>query len=418
MVISSLPAYGKKPSILPPMLRVQLDSAVRLKIGATVRAHTVEPLYQANQLVIPAGTVVNGYVAAVTSVCRRTRLDAISHGDFTPLKTVELRFDELRLRDGSTVPLVSAPADQGNEILHFHSATDQHPSIFHRAWTTFMGQEHQAVSVVTAPGRMDRFKRILYSQLPWHPQEIAANSVYDVALLSIPPDISPDELDIEDSQAQTEPKLTHDALLHARLEQALNSKTAKENSAVLAVVTQPLFDAQGQIEVPEGAVLHGRVLRAKPAKFWGRNGALRFTFNRIDFPKGFQQNITGVTAGVDGSQKQSVKLDSEGGVTADTNKGLAAPLALGLLATHSFADEDASIVGSAAASNGFGLILRIAAVASNSQTFAGAVGMITAGRSTYSRFIAHGRNVTFARNSEVEIEVSPLRTKPLPPVKP
>lgn len=417
VLVASLPAFCNEPSFLPPVLRVQIDTPAKLKMGAVVRGHTIEPLYQADQLVIPAGTIVKGYVAAVTPVTRKTRLEAMSHGDFTALKIAEIRFDELRLRDGSDIPFDAAPADQGSEILHFHRAAGQHPSIFHRTWAAFMGQGHQAISEVTTPGRMDRIKKFFYSQLPWHPQGIPADSIYDVALLQIPPDLSPAEPNTEDSQADKQ-KLTQDAVLHARLEQKLSSRTTKSNDPVLAVVTQPFFDAQGKIEVPQGAVLHGRVQRAKPAKFWGRNGALRFTFNHVDFPQGFRQNVEGVPTGVDGSGTQTLRLDSEGGVKPDTNKGLMAPLALGLLATHSFADEDASLVGSATASNGFGLIMRIIAVTANSKTFGGVVGMITAGRSTYSRFIARGHNVVFLRNSEVDIDVGPLRLKPLPLVKP
>ncbi len=418
-IVCSLSAFCSEPTTLPPTVRVEIDSSAKLKVGAVVQAHTIEPFYHANQLVIPSGTVITGHVVRVSPVSRRERLDAMSHGDFTPLKTAKIQFDRLSLRDGEDVPLDTAPADQGSGILHFHRAIAQHPSVFHRAWATFVGQEHQAVSMVTAPGRMDRIKKFVYSQLPLHPQAIAANSQYDVTLLHIPDGLDTPDLKVENPQSKAgKQKLTHDAELHARLEEKLSSKTAKDNEPVLAVITEPLFDDQGKVEVPEGAVLRGRVLRAKPAKFWGRNGALRFSFNRVDFPLGFRQNVNGVPTGVDGSQNKSLKLDSEGGVTPDTNRGLMAPLALGLLATHSLADEDASVAGSATASNGFGLIVRIVAVASNSQTFGGVVGMITAGRSTYSRFIARGRNVVFPRNSEVEIEVGPLRTKPLPMVKP
>lgn len=415
---SAIPAFCTEVA-LPATFRVQLDSSAKLKRDVVVQAHTVEPLYLADRLVIPAGTVVIGHVIQVAAVSRRERLNAISHGDFTPLKTAKIQFDELQLRDGEDVAIKTAPADQGSEILHFRRATGKRPSLFHRAWAGVVGQEHQAVGLVTAPGRMDRLKRFFYSQMPWHPQGIAADSEYDVSLLDVPADLSPPDLKIEDPKpGHDQSRLKRDAVLHARLQSQLNSKSAKPGDLVLATVTQPLYDPQGQIEVPEGAVLRGRVLQGKPAKRWGRNGALRFSFRQVEFPKGFEQNVTGVPTGVDGSRKQSLKLDSEGGVTPDTDKGFAAPLALGLLATHSLADEDASMAGSATASNGFGLIMRIVAVASNSQNFSGIVGMITAGRSVYSRFVARGHNVVFPRNSEVEIEVGPLRAQPLPAIKP
>ena len=202
-------------------------------------------------------------------------------------------------------------------------------------------------------------------------------------------------------------RLNEPALLHARLQEDLSSKTAKEDQAIVASVTEPLLDKQGQIEIPQGALLRGRVLRARAARKWGRNGALRFTFNQVDFPQGSQQQVSGVPAAVDGSRNQSLKLDAEGGVEP-AKKSVLTPLALGLLATSSFLDEDASITHSAAASNGFGLVTRIVSISTGSKTVAGVIGAIATGRALYTRYIAHGRDVVFARNSQVEVEVGPI----------
>lgn len=404
---------------LKPTVRVELDSSVGVKSGAVVRAHTIETLYTANQLVLPTGTLITGKIIKVSAVSRRVRLSAMSHGDFTPLRNATIQFDELNLRSGLELPIVTAPASQNNAVMHFGRSAKSHQSIFHRVWTDFVGQGHQALSVVAAPGKAERLKKIAYGQLPWHPQSLSQGTEYDISFLRIPDDLQSDDLQPDDfavsaSSKRTASRMREGAILHARLATPLDSKNAKRDDAVAAVVTEPLLDSSGKVEVPQGAVLRGRVLRAKKAKMWGRKGALRFTFNRLDFPAGFQQEVLGVPAGVDAAQNRSLKLDSEGGVEPDSNKGLMAPLALGLLATSSFADEDASLLGSATASNGFGLLTRIVSVASDSKTFAGVVGMTAAARTVYVRFIARGENVEFPRNSEIEVDAGPLNKHLLP----
>jgi hypothetical protein len=405
---------AKPPAPAAPILRVQLDSPAKVKLGAAVRAHTTEPVYQDNRLALPAGTRLTGKVIAVTPVPRSQRISAISHGDFTPLRDAEVQFDSLKLANGRKVPIRTTPAAQGSEIVHFYAPGTVHRSIFRRAWAALIGRKNAAVHSITDPGKMNRLEQYVFSQLPWHPQSIDAGSQYDVTLLQMPKPVldaarqSPEMKSAAAQKSQHELKAT--TLLHARLQKKLTSKTAKEEDAVVALVTQPFYDTHGQLEVPQGSLLRGRVLRARPAKKWGRNGALRFTFNEVDFPQGFRQQVSGVPAGVDGSRKGSLKLDAEGGVEPKTTPRIMAPLVLGLLATSALTDEDASISHNAAASNGFGLITRIVAVSSGSRVVGGVIGMTDAGRSLYSRFIARGRDVTFPRNSEVEIEVGPIHT--------
>jgi len=390
------------------ILRVQLDSPAKVKRGSPVHAHTVEPLYNANHLILPAGTIVNGKVIEVTPEDRSKRVSAISHGDFTPLKEARIQFDSLRLANGSELPIATEPAQQSSDVVRFQSVTARRPSLFRRFWATVTNQKNQAVNTIKAPGKGDRLKKFFFAQLPWHPQAIDAGTQYDVTILhplATPQAVAantPDQSKKKESDQLNEP-----ALLHARLQEDLSSKTAKEDDTVVASVTEPLLDKQGQIEIPQGALLRGRVLRARAAKKWGRNGALRFTFNQVDFPQGSQQQVSGVPAAVDGSRNQSLKLDAEGGVEP-AKKSALTPLALGLLATSSFLDEDASITHSAAASNGFGLVTRIISISTGSKTVAGVIGMIATGRAVYTRYIAHGRDVVFAHNSQVEVEVGPI----------
>jgi hypothetical protein len=322
------------------------------------------------------------------------------------------------MANGALVAIDAAPAQQSSAVMRFYSSTSKHPSLFSRLWASAEDQKNQTLSSITGPGKMDRLKKYVFSQLPWHPETIDAGIQYDVTLRKplvttgdaamSKPKVSESTTDPKTSATKESDQLKHSAVLHARLEEGLSSKSAKQNDAVVAVVTQPLLDKQGKIEIPQGALLKGRVLRVHPAKGWGKNGALRFTFNQVDFPQGAQQQVSGVPTAVDGSRNQSLKLDSEGGVEPNTNKGLMMPLALGLIAASTLVDEDAGIAKIGVSSNGFGLITRVIAIGTGSKTVGGVIGLIGTGRMVYSRFLAHGRDVVFQRNSPVEVEVGPI----------
>ena len=411
LLVSCSMAHGQAPVSADAgtaILRLELASAVKVKRGAPVTARTVEPLYGSNQVIIPAGTFVDGKVVSVIPAARNKRISAMTHGDFTPLHEAAIKFDSLRFANGTRIPISTSPAQQSADIVHFRSSTAKHVSLARRLWTDLTNQKNQAISTVTAPGKMDRVEQYVFSQLPWHPERINAGSQYDVTLLH-PLALPAGSLDSGKTATKKETdKLRESATLHARLEDELSSKTAKADDTVVARVTAPLLDPQGQIEIPQGSLLRGRVLRVHKAKNWGRNGGLRFTFNQVDFPQGTQQQVAGVPAGVDGSKNGSLKLDAEGGVEPDSNKGFMAPLALGMLATSALLDDEGSLGHTAAASNGFGLITRLIAISTGSKMVGGVIGFAATGRTVYARFIGHGRDVIFPRNSQVEIEVGPI----------
>ncbi|MDP9159017.1 MAG: hypothetical protein M3O09_02145 [Acidobacteriota bacterium] len=415
-------AYAQEyalPNAASTILRLELAAPVKVKWGAPVAARTVETLYRSDQVSIPAGTVVTGRVVSVTPAARNKRISAMSHGDFTPLHEVAIQFDTLRFAEGSSVPISVSLAEQSSEIVHFRSSPAKRLSLMSRLRATFNDQKKQAISTVTAPGKLDRIEQYVYSQLPWHPERINAGSQYDVTLLR-PIQMVPGNASRTDKSGtkKEDDALRESATLHARLEDELSSKTAKQDDAVVAVVTAPLLDPTGQIEIPQGSLLRGRVLRSHPARNWGRNGGLRFTFNRVDFPQGTQQQVAGVPASVDGSKDGSLRLDAEGGVEPDSNKGFMAPFALGMLATSAFLDDEGALGHTAAASNGFGLITRLVAILTGSKWVGGAIGIAATGRTVYTRFIGHGRDVVFRRNSRVEIEVGPIHKSLVTSVQP
>ena len=391
-----------------PMLRVELNSVVKMKAGAVVRAHTIQPLYDENKIAIPAGALVTGKIAALSPASRGRRISAMSQGDFTPLHEATIQFDTVDLGSGNLVKLAALPAQDGTTVVRFQSpGKRKRPGLFQRLKAKAKDQKDRTVSTFTASGKMDRLKAFMFSQLPWHPEKLAAGTQYDVILARTP------ELTVADASkagvkqaAKPAKGLEATAILRAQLQDELSSKTAKQGDAVLAMVTEPLLDHNGQIEIPQGATLRGKVLRARRSQRWGKSGALRFTFNQLDFSQGPGQRISGVPAAVDAANNGKLRLDAEGGVEPDSNKGLMAPLTLGLLATSALLDEDANVGRSAAASNGFGLVTRVVSIFTRSKIVAGTIGMAAAGRTVYTRFIAQGQDVVFPKNTQVEVEVS------------
>ncbi len=392
----------------PPseVVRVQIDSPAKFKAGAPVRAHTVEPVYEHNQLVIPAGTPIEGEVAQVNPASHKRRLDAKFHGDFTPLHEIKIRFESVRPADGRPVPISAALADESSDVVVFHRSGSKHPSLMHRVWDFAVGKKNQTVSAFTAPNKGYRLERMLFSQLPWHPESLQPGTQYDVALLH---PVGTDAVAADPAKVPGKQKLEALTELHARLLTDLTSAKAKPGDPVTAIVTQPKLDADNRVQIPQGTLLEGNVLQASPAAKWGHNGALRFTFHRMEFPQGSKQLVTGVPTAVAGAAGADIQLDSEGGAKPQSKRALLVPLSLGLLATSALTEDEASVTHAATSSNGFGLIGRVVAISTGSNIMGGTLGGMAAARSVYSHFLAHGQDVVFPRNTEIQVDLGPAK---------
>ena len=121
-------SFAWSQSVSTEVVRVQLDSPAKFNVGAPVHAHTVEPVYENDQLVIPAGTPIDGEVAQVNPASHKRRMDAKFHGDFTSLHEVRIRFESVRPRDGQALPISAALADESSSVVVFHSAGAKHES--------------------------------------------------------------------------------------------------------------------------------------------------------------------------------------------------------------------------------------------------------------------------------------------------
>jgi hypothetical protein len=157
----------------------------------------------------------------------------------------------------------------------------------------------------------------------------------------------------------------------------------------------------------EGTELDGTVLQAKPSRSFGRNGKLRFLFQKVSTEHAHQsQTLFGTVSGAAGAA-QSLKIGNEGQVEAqpDNNRYIG-PLILGVLAAHGL-DDDGGAGAQVTAANGFGVIARIVALTSGSRNVATGFGAYGFAKSIYFRFIARGHAVIFPQDTPLEVQLSP-----------
>lgn len=385
------------PAGVPLHIRVTRTAALRK--GAEVQGVLTEPVYLHDRLALPQNTVVRGVVTGYTPVDRKLRTEALLNGDLTPLHGPVVEFDDLRVSgSGMGIAFRSRGTVRETELVRFVAASHW-PSFFRQAEDAFRAQVRAARDAFFTPGRKDRAVRLLYGQLPYHPQRIWAGTSFIAELsspLSVPavnsdpvPLASPDSLDA--------------ITVSARLTTSLDSRTSKPGEPVSATVTRPVFDAEHKLLVPEGATLEGTVTRARPARRLGRNGELRFGFRGLSDEEG-TAHVYGNVTGAAGAKSQNITVDDEGEIKANPDKGrVLAPLLLAYTAALGH-DDDGGIGQSVVGSNGFGLVARFVALANNKNVVAG-FGVYALAKSVYFRYIDRGHEVTFPRDTEVEIRL-------------
>lgn len=415
LLLPSLQAQNVAKEPLPggTILAVQLSADSKMKAGTPVRGRLIEPVYGHDKLLIPRGSVLTGEIVELQPAPHSRSLNAKLSGDFTPLHEAVVQFQQITFPSGAQVAVSTVPTTQGVETLHIQSAyaAAHHQSMAKRVWNDLNGRKNDAIATFTAPGKGSRLKKMFYHQLPYHPETLDGGLEYNAALAQ------PVELsvlsDTPKEPAHDEKKgLEKTATLHALLTTPVDSKTAPQGTPVKAEVTEPFFNEQNRVVVPQGSVLVGSVTQSKPSGKWAHNGVLRFTFTQLQYPEGFQQRVYGTTSAIAVDHRSNLQMDVEGGVSPQKSSALL-PLAMGVLSAAALHEDEDSLAHAATSSNGFALIGRALAIASGSNYVGGAIGAYGTARTTYSRFIAHGRDVSFPKNTRIEIDVDPITSRVL-----
>lgn len=385
-------------------LHIKVNRTAKLSAGTKVEGVLLDPIYVGDRLVIPAGASVRGVVTGITPAAHQVRLQALLDGDVTPLHEPVVDFNTLRLPQLSyDIQLDSHALIRDTQIVRFDATSKKH-SIFRQVKSMVSQRVHDTREAIFAPGKKDRALRLLYSQLPYHPQRIWAGTQF-IADLNAPATITlPTE---PPARLAINPSL-NGLKVTARLEDSIDSSTAIKGTTVKAIVIQPIFDSSQNLILPEGAMLEGSILHSKPARSFGRNGELRFDFRRVDALNVSPRKVDGMLTGAAGSNNQNLTVDEEGNVKANPDKNrFVAPLLLGVLAVAgSQRDDDGNGLGrTTVASNGFGLIARIVALTANNRAVATSFGGYAFAKSIYFRFLTRGHEVTFPKDTLVEVQL-------------
>ena len=408
------PLWGQqKPLVIETgiPLSVQLPRHAPMKVGAPLDCRLLYPVYVENQMAIPAGARLRGTVIRLDAD-RGRRIHGRLRGDFTPFAIPVVKFAELLLPDGSQESIVSDSATDGVAILHLSPPPNQkNGSFLSKQLAQAKQQVKDTIAIVTAPGRGDRLVQFIYSQLPYHPQRIEDGTTWTLALAK------PLVLTPRDAVQRREPQAANvsgvenvEWQLHAYLQQSISSANQKAGDSFRALVTEPIFNADQTLAVPEGSLLIGEVTQSKAARSFGRKGKLRFRFRELRFPTGFTQPVEGTLAGIDANKAADLQVDAEGGIQPKSQNRVIVPLALTLLAGRAFDDDGSRVAHSAVAANGFGIVGRVVGIVSSSPGVAAGIGIYGAALSFYDLWLAHGKDVVFPKNTRVEITTKPRRT--------
>jgi hypothetical protein len=153
----------------------------------------------------------------------------------------------------------------------------------------------------------------------------------------------------------------------------------------------------------------GTITQSKSARFFGRAGKLRFDFRELRFPGAAPQPVQGTLAGADSNKSEKLKIDSEGGVQPQPQNRVIVPLVLTFLASRALDSDGNLTANTAVSSNGFGIVGRVVGIVSGSRYLAAGIGFYAAALSVYERWLVHGQNVAFVKNTRIEVTMVPSR---------
>ena len=397
-------------------LQVVLEREVRVRrVGQSISARLVDPIYAFDQLVVPAGSEIRGEVTRIESLSNTRRTLAGLNADFTPVRNVEVTFTEVLLPDGKHIPIHTSVTPGSGQVMQFVSAPEKDPkkSVKDAASEKTREAEQQArdqwnsaMQQLKTPGRIHRLERYAEARLPVHVQYIPAGTIY-FAELEDALDFGSETLPVEKAASIGGP-LPEGSVVRARLLTALSSATAQKGQEVEAVLSRPLFDGD-RLLYPQGTRLLGSVGQVQPARRMKKNGQLRIAFHQVALPDGIERKVQAALVGVQAGKDGNVKLDSEGGAEATNSKSRYASVALALgLAAIGSSDRDGDGGGpgvTAGNSRGFRLVGILTNMLARSRAFGYATGAYGAGRSLYDNFLTRGHEVVFPKNTAMDIGI-------------
>ncbi len=385
-------------------LRIQIDHRYRVHAGEHLEGHLIAPVDLIDHVVLPVNTRIAGTILGMRPAPDQSRARALLGGQFTPPAVPSVRFESLRLPSGATLPIQTAATERDATVVTMSSG--KRPGIRAQARSIIEARKRQAIETLHHPNVGDRLAKWVYAQLPWSPPTIWTGTEFDAELtapLTIP---GPQPAPLPTATLHGTPT----GLVSALLLTPLDSATDHHGTPVTAVLTQPLLTPDGrQVFFPQGTKMTGIVTVVRPARWFARNGQLRFTFRNIEGQHSAPSVIHGQLAAAETSPGANIKLTEEGTAQSSSGPGkYLAPLALGVMATSAFdGDATSNPVHSGVDSNGFGFAARILVMSSANAVLLHTFAVYAVSKSIYFRWIARGREVDFPKNTRLRILLNP-----------
>lgn len=401
------------PSGVP--LRVALERRVAIKrVGEPIQGRLVDPIYVYDRLVLPAGSVVEGHIAAIGGVPIGRRLTALLYGNLTPPREVRAQFDTLVLSDGSRLSLRTAPS-RGTahtmRVAKLPKKGDRRKAPLQDARDRFEEKNRAAILAFKAPGKLSRLKSRLLEMLPYHRQAWSAGTLFNGVLQEPLTGLAPGPIEVRADYPAV--AASEDREVNARLLTPVNSATARRGAPVEAVVTRPVFSADHALLIPEGSRLLGDVVEAQRARLLHRNGKVLFVFHQIKLPARAAQSIQGYLEGVEANFDAHLEIDAEGAthVSSPKTRFIFPAIAVAVAGLSFHQDYNAQGVpdwdiGGRAESGAVGLgLIGTLLTQVGPRAFASSIAITGAAFSVYSNFIGRGANVVLPLNTPVKISL-------------
>ena len=102
--------------------------------------------------------------------------------------------------------------------------------------------------------------------------------------------------------------------MRVRLDDTLNSKTAKVGDTFMATIVDPVYAEGGAEVIPAGSKIIGKVTAAAAAQRQGKPGTIDVSFISVKLPTGAAQAVNGSLTDLDAGKTAS---DNEGTVSGD-----------------------------------------------------------------------------------------------------
>lgn len=402
-------------------LNVELKSKVRVKdAGVPVEGRLVAPIYVFDKIVIPAGSQISGHVASVEKLSKGRRAMAIMSGDLTPLRKAQVDFDTVTFPDGKKLALHTTVSQGVPRVVHLTAGEKEKKKgrvagAVAQAEQNAKDRVHQTIQQVKAPGKWERAKEAMLSELPYRRQWLPAGTRFS-AELTAPLEFGKTE-PAADALAQVGSEIPAGSIVRVLLETKLSSAEDHVGSPVRAVVSEPLFSADHHLILPAGTILEGGVTQVKAARRFHRNGQLRFTFRDIELTPGVTRQVQTSVEGVEAAATAHMQLDSEGGAKAVTPKtnyigpAIDVVLALGSLdgldphrKLHPDFHQGPDVAGGTVRGGaGFKLIGSLVGLAAHYRPVSATLAFYGLGWSVYTHFLTRGTEVEFAKDTPMEI---------------